>query len=162
MCKNYFTLKRANMKKIIITCAMITSVSMIASAQDMKPSGPTPSAPQTTMAPRPPMSPANSEQMQQRMAEGQAKNMERQFALNAEQYKGVYQACLDFSKGMGEMRGPGKTPKPGDREKLEATRDAKFKQILTSEQYAKYETTRQRRMPPPGAPAPAAQPPVKN
>ncbi len=134
------------MKKLILTCALVTGAALAASAQNA-PSAPPPPPPQhpnsNVAGPKGPMT---EEQRQQHMAESQARLMEKQYALTPLQYSGVYKACLEFTKSMDEMRGPGKMPKPVDHEKLEMEKDAKLQKIMTKDQFEKYSLTKRRPM----------------
>ena len=149
------------MKKLIVACAIMSCASLTSMAQNAAPNPPqkpagTPGAPAM----------ANPEQRENAMAEHEAKTYEKLYALNAEQYKGVYQASLEMAKKMDALRASGKQPKREDFEAMMSEKDAKFKKVMTPEQYAKYESTRRRPNPPsqPGAPmAPTpAQAPLKN
>ncbi len=99
-------------------------------------------------APRPQMQP-------EQMAERRAQMYKKQYELNDEQYKGVYEAELDFVKQVQQIRASGKQATQPQMQQLAADKDAKFKKVMTPEQYTKYTAARQPGAQPP-APAPVA------
>ena len=141
------------MKKVIITCAFLTVAgSMVSFAQTTTTSADPNAAPAQTM--HVPMTP---EQRADRMT----KRDGMMFTLTPEQSKKVYDVELEFATSLEKMRAEGKPPTPEARESIMNKKDAKMKEILTAEQYAKYDVSRNR---PhngpltPAAQAPAAQP----
>jgi len=97
------------------------------------------------------------------VAERRAKEMQTRLGLSPEQYKGIYDAELEFTKVIFQQRSaqPG-GPRP-DRDKImkaNEVKDAKYKTILTPEQWEKYDAMRPKTPPPPplapGTPPPAA------
>ncbi len=163
------------MKKLILTCALLSCASMAAMAQGAKQAPMNPaSQPGAPVPPPPPGGPNGSEQRQTMMATNQAKFLEKQYGLNADQYKGTFAACLDFVKAMDAQRMSGKPPTPTDMQKLDAEKDAKLKKVMTAEQFTKYSSSKMRPggpgaapmhppMPAPGqhgAPVPAPAPPA--
>ena len=125
------------MKKLIVTCSLIAFASVASFAQVAK-------QPATTVpaSARPQMTPEQMKQREDQAADRQAKFFEKQYGLNAEQSKGVHEACATFVKKMDAMRAEGKQPNREAMDKLMAERDASFKKAMSSEQYAKYEATR--------------------
>ncbi len=87
------------------------------------------------------------------MAENQAKAFERQYGLTAEQYKGVYAACIKFTTKMDAARVAGKQMSPQEFDAAIGERDVDFKKVMNAQQYAKYEATRTRPVPQPGQPS---------
>ncbi len=136
------------MKKLIITCLLLSSASVVSFAQSN-------AAPQPNRnAPGGPNKPVmNSQQM----AERRTKADVQQFGLNPEQAKKVQAVELDFFSAMEKYRAAGQQPNIGQMGNLNARRDAKMKEILTPEQYAKFEAGRNKERVAP-APANANQP----
>jgi len=157
------------MKKLMLTCAILCAVSLIASAQDKSAPTPAQSAPAGAQpAPPPPaMRPPgpNPEQMAQQRANGAKTDLN----LNEDQYKKAYDAELEFSKVQLQARmrpAPG-TPRP-DRaamqqaiQKANTDKDAKYKEFLTADQWTKYDAGRPKMPPPPAPAAPAPVPATK-
>lgn len=139
------------MKKIIATCALITCATIGAFAQNAKMVSTAP-APQGPLSPlsRPQVT-TTQEQRSQQMAENQARAFERQYGLTPEQYKGVYAACMEFTTKMDASRTSNTQMTQQDFETLMSEKDAKFKKVMNAQQYAKYESTRTRPVPQPGA-----------
>ena len=148
------------MKKLIVTCAVVVYASVGALAQTTNKAVTTPAQAPVTPLTRP-QNNMTPEQRAQQFAENQAKSFERQYGLNATQYKDVYAACLEFANKMETQRTSGKQPTNQGFEAMMAEKDAKFKQAMTAEQYAKYESTRRRPVPQPGMQQPQPQPPVR-
>jgi hypothetical protein len=125
------------MKKLIITCALLTSASMLSFAQSAQTSPaqaqPNAAAPQMQNRQRP---------TPEQMAERRANAAKTQYALNDEQYKGIYAAELDFFSQMQAARANGQQPAPGQAQQMSMAKDAKYKTIMTPEQYQKYSATR--------------------
>lgn len=154
------------MKKLILTCALLTSASMLSFAQSTQSSVTmTPqsnaAAPQTNAAPpqTAPQPAMRQQQMQpEQMAKRRADIYQKQYALNDEQYKGVYNAELDFMKQMMDMRSNGQQPSAEQNQKLMVEKDNKFKAAMSPDQYAKYSATRSpqtMKQPATATPAPA-------
>ena len=131
------------MKKLIITCALVTSASMVSFAQANQTT-------QTTTSQAASNASAQNMPSPEQMAERHAKAYEQQLKLTPEQYKGVYQAELDFTKQHQQMRANGGQPGSGQVMQMNMAKDQKFKQILTAEQYAKYDATRPKMAAPKG------------
>ena len=132
------------MKKLILAGAILAVASTSAFAQAAKPSAAQPS-PVAKQADQPTQ--ISQEQRQQKSAENQAKTFEKQYGLSADQYKGVYAACLEFVKNIESSRKSGKQMTREGFMELLAARDAKFKTVMTKEQYAKYEAATAKNMP---------------
>ena len=113
------------MKKLILTCALISFVSVLSYGQNT-------AAPATTstraQAPAP-----------EKAAEMRANRYKQQLNLTDEQYKGVYAAELEYVKQDQMFRANGQPVPDGPAMQMRMAHDQKFQQVLTAEQYAKYE-----------------------
>ena len=117
------------MKKLILTCAILAAASVASFAQ-------TAAAPQAAQAkPVPANKPMNAEQL----AERRTKVAEKQYGLNPDQTKKVHEVEMEFTQAMEKYRTAGQTPGPGQLGNLTVRRDQQMKEILTAEQFAKYE-----------------------
>ncbi|MBC7554763.1 MAG: hypothetical protein H7257_12375 [Taibaiella sp.] len=135
------------MKKIIITCAVLAITAAGAFAQNSRQAITTPGQPQPVTPLTRPQSDVTPEQRVQQFAENQARAFERQYSMTPEQYKKMYAACLEFTNKMESQRTTGKQPTQQEFEAIMAEKDAKFKKIMTTDQFAKYESTRRRPVP---------------
>ena len=146
-------LKTQKMKKLILTCALLTSASMLSFAQSTQSQvtmTPQPNA--TAQQPATPQPVARQQQPQpEQMAERRAQIYKKQYDLNDQQYKGVYNAELEYMKQMMDMRSKGQQPTPEQNQQMMASKDAKFRNAMSQEQYAKYSATRPQQQQ--GAPA---------
>lgn len=116
------------MKKFIFTAALaFASVSLFAQAAKTKP---TTAAEQSAAAAR-----------QGVMAERQAKTYQQQYQLSNTQYKGVYDACLEFAKKVDAPRAEGRQITPQEFEAALNAKNEKFKAAMTPEQYKAYDAT---------------------
>ncbi len=127
------------MKKLILTCALITSASMLSFAQSTQSS--------VTMTPQnaagTQAQTARQQQPQpEQMATRRAQMYKQQYNLDDKQYQGVYNAELDYVKEMMDMRGKGQQPTAEQGKQMMATKDAKFQKAMSAEQYGKYTATR--------------------
>jgi hypothetical protein len=73
------------------------------------------------------------------MAERRAKATMAQYALTSEQYKGVYQAELDYENQYQQAKANGYEPGPGQSMQMKMGRDQAIKNVMTPAQYTKYE-----------------------
>ena len=123
----------------MITCALLTTVSVVSFAQaaktsvSMEPSR----APQATVANQAP----GTTKTVERVAEERAKGHERLMGLTKEQYKGVYAAELEYAKEEAIAK-PNGGPNPGQAYQWNMGRDQQIKKSVTAEQYAKYEASK--------------------
>jgi periplasmic protein CpxP/Spy len=145
-CNNYYNLVlifqttkiHKKMKKLILTCAFLTSASMLSFAQST----------QTTAAgAQPNAAPQAMPNTQQRptpeqMAERRAQMYTKQYGLDDKQYKGVYAAELDYTKQIMDFRDKHQQSTAEQRQQMQADRDAKYKAVLTPEQYEKFSAGR--------------------
>ena len=129
------------MKKLIITCTFIAFGAVASFAQQTANS---PAKPQ-----RPQMTPEQREQREKQGAEHMSQAFSKQYNLNAEQTKGIYDASMNFIKKMEDMRANGKQPTREEMEKISDERDEAFKKVMTPEQFAKYSAARNNRKPNP-------------
>jgi hypothetical protein len=118
------------MRKLILTCALLTSASLLSFGQNAMPAqqGASTTARQ---APAP-----------EKMAEMRANRYKQQLGLTDEQYKGVYNAELEYAKANQQFGASGQPVPPGPAQQMMMTHDQKFKEALTAEQYAKYDKMR--------------------
>lgn len=142
------------MKKFITTSILIATVCVAADAQSANKSTTQTTqtlsmqAPQSQTASQDPTTiPYNQltqEQKDQRLssqAERRAKYFEKEFSLSPMQYKGVYDACLQFVKDQQAFRDNGKQPNREENISMMDVMDAKLKKVMTTEQYTKYAAT---------------------
>ncbi len=141
---------------MIITCAMVTLAATLSFAQTSQTTKKTISTENanttgvkaTTNAPVK----RNVTPSPERMAERRAKMYEKQYSLTKEQYNGVYQAELEFAKENLAMHANGGTTDQAKLNQMMTVKDQKFKQAMSPEQYAKYESSK----PKPASNKPAA------
>ena len=119
------------MKKLILTCAVLASASIASFAQANASATP-PQQGKPATANKPMM---NTEQM----ADRRTKMDEKQLGLNPDQTKKAHDVELEFTQAMEKYRAAGQAPSPGQMGNLTSRRDQRMKEILTAEQYAKYE-----------------------
>ncbi len=129
------------MKKLITTCVLLTGLTMVSFAQSKVA---TKSAPvQTTTTTKTTTTRSTSPSPEQ-LAERRAKAVQQQYALNAEQYKGVYEAELDYETQYQRSKANGYEPGPGQSMQMKMGRDQRYKSVMTAEQYTKYEATQKK------------------
>jgi protein CpxP len=133
------------MKKMIITCALIASASVMSYAQN--------AASQTAPASG---NAANNQAMAAHMAEKNTKMYEKQLGLTAEQSKKVHDLELVNANQMMAMQSQGVQPGEGQMMQMRMGHDQQMKNILTPEQFTKYQATR----PAPGGMKPASATPT--
>lgn len=117
------------MKKMIITCALIASASVMSYAQDA--------------APKSPMAPAHNAQMSaEQIADRQTKMYEKQLGLSKEQVQKVHDIQLQFATQRLSMQKAGVQPGSGQAMQMGMAEDQQMKNVLTSEQFTKYSASR--------------------
>ena len=143
------------MKKLIITCALITSASRVSFAQSQQPANQAPSVGPSSTANRPMPTP-------EFMAQRRTTMYERQLNLTPEQSKSVYDVELNFVKQEQAVRANGGQPDMAQHQQMMMAKDEQFKKILTADQYTKYDALRPRPgvQPVPGTPAPGTPAPA--
>ncbi|MCW3120994.1 MAG: hypothetical protein JWQ38_486 [Flavipsychrobacter sp.] len=128
------------MKKIMLTCAMICAVSVVSFAQNANQSVSTPSGQNLANLPS-----------TTQMGEGRAKDMKIQYNLTDAQYKKSAAIETEFFNQQRVLHNNYATnPNNGNNGQavqnkmieLMAQKDAKYKQMMTAEQYAKYDAGR--------------------
>jgi len=142
------------MKKIIISCAMLTFGTVVSFAQDAKTNA-TPATIQPAMQANP--TPMTPEQHAQRLT----KRDEMMFTLTPEQSKKVYDVELEFVSAMEKFRSENKQATPEERGAIMDKKDAKMKVILTADQYTKYTMSRNRQRNAPMTPGTQMQQPAQ-
>ena len=136
------------MKKLIITCFLVSSASLVSFAQNSEQATTAPKTATTaTAAPAPVRKMPSPEQI----AERRAKSEEKQYQLSADQYKGVYQAELEYMQHVQQVHNSGGKLDQAQLTQMNTTKDEKFKKIMTPEQYTKYNASK----PKPATAAPA-------
>jgi Spy/CpxP family protein refolding chaperone len=113
------------MKKLILTCALIMSVSVVSFAQAQSNAG-------TTIQTK-----ATAEEL----ADRNTKAYEKQLSLTAEQSKAIHDVELSFIKQSQQMHAGGATPSQGQLMQHQMSKDHKMKQILTADQYTTYQAS---------------------
>jgi hypothetical protein len=121
------------MKKLVITCALISLGSMVSVAQSAKK---THSAPNTNAAAGQTQSVAGT-----KSAEKRAKQMQNDLKLDATQYKGVLAALVEYDKQEQAAKANGAVGE-GTAMQLKMMLDQKFKEAMSPAQYTKYEKTK--------------------
>ena len=145
------------MKKLIVTCALLTAASMVSFAQTTTTTTTTGmdanGAQQTAAHPHASL-PISAAQM----AERRAKMDVKQFGLTDDQYKGVLDIETEYTNALERYHAEGKQPNIGQMGNLNARKDAKMKAIMSPEQYAKYDEMRSKDRRQPMTPATQMQP----
>jgi len=145
-----------DMKKLAITCVLLSSAAAsFAQTAATAPATPPPPQAQQAAPNRPMMTP---EQMAKRRATMEAK----QYSFTAEQTPKAEAVELEFFQALEKYRATGAQPSQGQMGNLTARRDAKMKELMTPEQYAKFDAGRNRERMAPNTPANAPQPAPKN
>ncbi len=86
----------------------------------------------------------------------------KQYGLNPEQATKAEAVELEFFQALEKYRASGVQPNQGQMGNLTARRDGKMKELMTPEQYAKFEAGRNREHMAPNTPANAPQAAPKN
>lgn len=150
------------MKKLIAICGLLTVTSAVTFAQSKQtaPSA-TPAQPSMQLAPQPtPQRAVPAAQQRQQVtpemiAERRAKMYQAQYKLTDDQYKGVYNAELEYMKEHEKLRASGTQANQQQMQQMEMAKDQKFKAAMNEDQYKRYQMTSGRR----GTPlTPATQP----
>ncbi|MES2704784.1 MAG: hypothetical protein V4649_19240 [Bacteroidota bacterium] len=128
------------MKKLITTCALLTTVSVVSFAQSKQTSHTMSMEAQTAASATPANATPVASKSSQMTAERKAKMLQKQYGLNPAQYKGVYQAELEYAVQDEQIRQSGNEPGSGQAMQMGMGRDMKIKAAMTPEQYTKYET----------------------
>jgi hypothetical protein len=141
------------MKKLIITCVLLSSVSLVSFAQQAQ-------QPQTTAtmqtAAGPQAAPRQMPQISpEQRAERAARNEERRLALSPEQYKSAYEVELAHVRKIEEIKTKGQAS-PAEFKAANEVREEKLSKIFTAEQMTKYKEMMNRQRPPMPAPPTAA------
>lgn len=122
------------MKKLITTCVMLTSITMVSLAQ---------SKTITKTAPNQSAAPANrsakSGPTAEQYAERAAKAMKQQYGLDDKQYAAIYQAELEYQKQVVQARDGGYELGEGQSMQMKMGRDQRFQSVMTADQYTKYQ-----------------------
>lgn len=114
------------MKKLITTCAIIATASTVSLAQSkVAPKNMTNAG--TARAATP-----------EQIATKSAKAMQTQYGLSDAQYKSVYAVELDYQQQMATAKAQG-GPGEGQGMQMNMARDNRFQNIMTPEQYTKYQ-----------------------
>jgi hypothetical protein len=116
------------MKKLILTCALLTSVSVLSFGQAQ-----TTTTTTTTRGTAP-----TAEQA----ATTRTKSYTKLLGLSEEQKKAVYEAELDYIKQDMMFRADGNDVPAGPAMQMMMAHDQKFKASLTADQYTKYDKNR--------------------
>lgn len=117
------------MKKLIITCALVSLGTVVSYAQSKSSAQPTVTTATTASRAK---APSNEQ-----IAEQRARKYQKDLGLTAEQYKGVYEAQLEFVRQDKEARAYG-GPGEGQAMQMQMFLDQKFQSVMTPEQYEKY------------------------
>jgi hypothetical protein len=128
------------MKKLFMTCALITSASIVSFAQTKEVSTTTSmEAPAAATSRAPQAQPKQS--IIEQLATRKAKTYQSQYGLTAEQYQKVYDVEYDYARQEHEIKISGGQPGPGQVYQMQLGHDYKMKNIMTPAQYTKYEAT---------------------
>ena len=144
----------------MITCVLLSSAAVSFAQANAAPTPATTALQaqqaQQQAAPNRPM--MNPEQMAKRRATMDTK----QFGLNPEQATKAEAVELEFFQALEKYRAAGQQPSQGQMGNLTARRDGKMKELMTPEQYAKFEAGRNREHMAPNTPPNAQQAAPKN
>lgn len=123
------------MKKLILTCSFITATCIISFGQTVEASRQNGNgAAQAT---------ARQSATPETIAARKARTYQKQLGLTEEQYKGIYNAELNYAQQYQMARANGGNgPGPGQAMQMQMGKDQRFKSILTADQYAKYEAAK--------------------
>lgn len=127
------------MKKLITTCALLTTVTMVGMAQSRIPSGAMKGKavrPLSTTAAQSAAVAASSGP--EKAAENEAKTIQKKYGLNDEQYKAVYSAQLDYQQQIAQAKEQGYEPGPGQTQQMNMSLDQRIQNVMTPDQWAKY------------------------
>ncbi len=80
----------------------------------------------------------------EQMAERRAEMYKKQYGLNDQQYRGVYSAELDYMKQIMDMSAKGVQPTTEQSQQMAQSRDARFQNVMTPDQYKQYSATQVR------------------
>lgn len=116
------------MKKLILTCAVLTSLTTLSFAQAQQ------NASQTTVT-----NSRSSQQTPEQAATQRTNQYVKQLGLNETQKKAVYEAELDLYKAEMVFKSTGDEIPSGPAYQMMLVHDQKFKNALTPDQYAKYD-----------------------
>ncbi len=111
------------MKKLIITCMLLTGASMASFAQNNAQVNP----------------PAPSATGVDQMAHHRASMDVQMYGLTPDQSKTAYDIELEFMNAMNKFKVEGKQPSQGQMSNLQTRRDQKMKALMTPDQYKKFE-----------------------
>jgi hypothetical protein len=117
------------MRKLILTCALLTSVSLLSFGQNMAPAQQQATPARTAPAP-------------EKIAEMRANRYKQQLGLTDDQVKGIYAAELEYAKANQQFTANGQPVPSGPAQQMMMTHDQKFQQVLTADQFAKYDKMR--------------------
>lgn len=135
--------KYTSMKKLIITCALLTSVSAISFAQTKGVSNSMSfdAAGSKAAAPAQPTAAQSLSAAGNAAAQKRAKMYEKKLGLTENQYTSAYSAEMEYERQL-EVEKANGGPGPGNGYQMGLARDYRYKSFLTADQYKKYETLR--------------------
>ncbi len=119
------------MKKLITTCLLLTTVGMVSFAQ--KAATKTKANPNAAAAPA-----ATNNLTPEKQAEQRAKATQAKYGLSAEQYKGIYNAELDYARNEAAVKATGYEVSEGQRNQMNIQRDMYYQNSMTPDQFSKY------------------------
>jgi hypothetical protein len=124
------------MKKLITTCVLLTSVTVVSLAQSktISKTAPNQSASSATRT-------AKTAPTAEQYADRAAKAMKQQFGLDEKQYAAIYQAELEYQKQVVQARDGGYELGEGQSMQMKMGRDQRFQSVMTADQYTKYQAT---------------------
>lgn len=129
------------MKKLITTCLLLTSITMVSFAQaKASKSGANGSAAASSTSKASASTKATTGPSAEQMAERHAKTIQAQYGLNADQYKNVYNADVDYYKQDQAARANGAQPGTGMTTQNNISRDQRYQNTMTPDQFAKYQS----------------------
>jgi hypothetical protein len=124
------------MKKLIITCALVAFGSMVSFAQSAKSTNTTKAGKSTQAAPK-----THSESALEQTATKNANDYKKKLGLRADQYNAIYNVELEYLKQQQAMSANGAKPTDGQSMQARMGKDQRFQNVLTPEQYAKYQSS---------------------
>ena len=123
------------MKKLITTCLMLSAFSAATFAQSKA------GAPKAKN--NIPASATTTSRVTgvEKLAENNARAIQKQYGLTEEQYKGIYSAELDYQR-QAQMAAEAGGAGPGQTMQMNMGRDQRFQAVMSADQFSKYQAAK--------------------
>jgi len=125
------------MKKLILTCSFVAAAAVVSFGQNVQPA-----TQSHAVAARPSSFHNTAAVTPEAAAEKTAKAVQAKYKLTADQYKTIYNAELSYEQQDRAARTNGQLPGPGQSMQMNMGRDQTYQQVLTADQYAKYQAAK--------------------